>query len=59
LIALPKVSVRQAKYLPSAFFRFHLTMNTLAFGYVIPAIRQYSCQEYLREGDKIMPPLGG
>ena len=26
----------------TASFRFHLTMNTLAFGYVIPAIRAYS-----------------
>ena len=28
--------------LPTASFRFHLTMNTLALGYVIPAIRAYS-----------------
>ncbi|WP_455657168.1 hypothetical protein, partial [Prevotella pectinovora] len=28
--------------LPPASFRFHLTMNTLAFGYVIPAIKAYS-----------------
>ena len=28
--------------MPPASFRFHLTMNTLAFGYVIPAIRAYS-----------------
>ena len=27
---------------PSTSFRFHLTMNTLALGYVIPAIRAYS-----------------
>ena len=28
--------------MPLASFRFHLTMNTLAFSYVIPAIRAYS-----------------
>ena len=34
---LPNViSVRQAKSLPRASFRFHLAMDTLAFGYVLP-----------------------
>ena len=28
--------------MPPASFRFHLTMNTLTLGYVIPAIRAYS-----------------
>ena len=28
--------------LPPASFGFHLAMNTLALGYVIPAIRAYS-----------------
>ena len=28
--------------MPPASFRFHLTMNTLALGYVIPTIRAYS-----------------
>ena len=44
--------------MPPASFRFHLTMNTLAFGYVIPAIRAYSglapvrqcsCRAYYKE----------
>ena len=30
------ISVRQTKSLPSASFRFHLTMDTLAFDYVLP-----------------------
>ena len=34
---LPNViSVRQTKSLPRASFRFHLAMDTLAFGYVLP-----------------------
>ena len=30
------ISVRQTKSLPTASFRFHLTMDTLAFSYVFP-----------------------
>ncbi len=37
-----EVSVRQVRRLPPASFRFHLTMDTLALGYVIPAIRAYA-----------------
>ena len=45
--------------LPMASFRFHLAKNTLAVGYVIPAIRAYSglapvrqcsCRAYKRDG---------
>ena len=31
------ISVRQAKGLPPASFRFHLAMDTFAFGYALPA----------------------
>ena len=31
------ISVRQVKVLPPASFRFHLTMDTLALGYSLPA----------------------
>ena len=37
--ALYEVSVRQTRCLPQASFRFHLTMDTFALGYAIPAIR--------------------
>ena len=40
--ALYEVSARQVRCLPPTSFRFQLTMDTLAFGYVIPAIRAYS-----------------
>ena len=40
--ALYEVSVRQTRCLPPASFRFHLTMDTLALGYAIPAIRARS-----------------
>ena len=40
--ALYEVSVRQARCLPPASFRFHLATDTLAIGYVIPAIRVHS-----------------
>ena len=40
--ALYEVTVRQARCLPPASFRFHLTMETLALGCVIPAIRAHS-----------------
>ena len=33
------ISVRQTRALPKAFFRFHLTMDTLAFGYTLPTTR--------------------
>ncbi|OUP26301.1 hypothetical protein B5F25_20610 [Bacteroides sp. An19] len=39
--ALYEVSVRQTRCLPPASFRFHLTMDTLAFSYMIPAIRAH------------------
>jgi len=42
VISLYEVSVCWVRYLPPASFRFHLTMNTLALGYVIPAIRACS-----------------
>ncbi len=47
--------------MPPASFRFHLTMNTLALGYVIPAIRAYSglapvrqcsCRAYTNKGEQ-------
>ncbi|MBD9200694.1 MAG: hypothetical protein EGQ32_02895 [Prevotella sp.] len=53
--ALYEVSVRQVRCLPPVSFRLQLTMDTLAFGYVISAIRaylglapvrQYSCRAY-------------
>ncbi|ERI04812.1 hypothetical protein HMPREF9069_01200 [Atopobium sp. oral taxon 810 str. F0209] len=31
------IPVRQAKGLPPASFRFHLTVDTLALGYALPA----------------------
>ena len=40
--ALYEVSVRQARCLPPTSFRFHLAMDTLVLGYVIPAIRAHS-----------------
>ena len=30
------ISIRQTKSLPTASFRFHLTMDTLAFSYAFP-----------------------
>lgn len=39
--ALYENSVRQTRCLPAASFRFHLTMDTLAFGCMIPAIRTH------------------
>ena len=39
--ALYAVSVRQARLLPPASFRFHLAMDTLAFGYMLPVIRAH------------------
>ena len=30
------VSVRQVRVLPPSFFRFHLTMDTLDLGYILP-----------------------
>ena len=40
VIAYYTVSVRQARGLPLASFRFRLTMDTLAFGYIFPATGQ-------------------
>jgi hypothetical protein len=37
--ALYQISVRRNNYLPSASFRSHLTVDTLAFDYEIPVIR--------------------
>ena len=34
--ALYMVSVRQARVSPPSFFRFHLTMDTLDLGYILP-----------------------
>ena len=54
--------------LPPASFRFHLTMNTLAFGYVIPAIRAYSglapvrqcsCRAYYIKGSLVHKDVTG
>ena len=42
LPAFYQVLVHRANRLPPASFRFHLTMDTLALGYVIPAIRAHS-----------------
>ena len=39
-IAYYTVSVRQARGLPPASFRFRLTTDTLAFGYILPATGQ-------------------
>lgn len=33
------ISVRQTRALPPAFFRFHLTVDTLALGYTLPTTR--------------------
>ena len=38
--ALYMVSVRQARVLPPSFFRFHLTMDTLDLGYILPTAGQ-------------------
>jgi hypothetical protein len=40
--ALYPVSVRQYKCSPTASFRFQVTLDTLAFGYKIPAITALS-----------------
>ncbi len=40
--ALYPISVRHIKCLPPASFRFHLTMDTLAFSYKIPVITALS-----------------
>ena len=34
-----QVSVRRVRCLPTASFRFHLAMDTLAFGYSLPTVR--------------------
>lgn len=39
--ALYEVSVRQAGCFPTASFRSHFTMDTLAWGYMIPTIRTH------------------
>ena len=61
--ALYEVTVRQARCLPPASFRFHLTMETLALGCVIPAIRAHSglapvrhcsCRAYMKTSPLIM-----
>ena len=50
-----EVNANHKRHLPPVSFRFQLTMDTLAFGYVISAIRaylglapvrQYSCRAY-------------
>ncbi|PTL22945.1 hypothetical protein DA802_10995 [Shouchella clausii] len=41
-VASYMISVRQTRGLPRASFRFHVTMDTLAFGYVLTATRSYS-----------------
>ena len=35
-VALYMISVRQARVLPPSFFRFHLAMDTLDLGYILP-----------------------
>jgi hypothetical protein len=35
------ISVRQTRSLPPASFRFHLTMDTLALGYVLGTINPH------------------
>jgi hypothetical protein len=35
------ISVRQTRSLPLASFRFHLAMDTLAFGYVLGTINPH------------------
>ena len=35
-VALYMISVRQARVSPPSFFRFHLTMDTLDLGYILP-----------------------
>ena len=35
-VALYMVSFRQTRVLPPSFFRFHLTMDTLDLGYILP-----------------------
>ncbi len=47
---LYEVSVRQARCLPPDSFRFHLTMDTLALGYVLAAIRPHSGLAPVRHG---------
>ena len=52
-LALYQVSVRQARCLPPASFRFQLTVDTLAFGYTLPAIGRVTDLhrlEYVRAG---------
>ena len=47
------ISVRQVKVLPPASFRFHLTMDTLALGYSLPAtgrLRDFHPLEYAPAG---------
>src|SRR5699024_3704932 len=41
-VASYMISVRQTRGLPRASFRFHITMDTLAFGYVLTATRSHS-----------------
>ena len=56
ILALYQVSVRQARCLPPASFRFHLTMDTLALGYTFPAIGRVTDLhrlEYVRAGRTI------
>src|SRR5699024_9517082 len=40
-VASYMISVRQTSGLPYASFRFHITMDTLAFGYVLTATRSH------------------
>ena len=62
MLALYAVSVRQARLLPPASFRFHLTMDTLALGYMLPVIRAHSglspvracpCWAYQKAGNSL------
>src|SRR5699024_4376335 len=41
-VASYMISVRQTRGLPKASFRFHITMDTLAIGYALPATRSRS-----------------
>ena len=49
LRALYVFSIRQARCLTLTSFRFHLTMDTLALCYVIPAIRAHSGLTSIRQ----------
>jgi TonB-linked SusC/RagA family outer membrane protein len=58
---LYEVFVRQAKCLLPTSFRSHLTIDTLAIGYAIPAIRIHSgfasVRQYQQTGSADKPPL--